>query len=795
MKDHPMSTVAEIFKTMDYGTAPEEDKQARNWIAARDGKYMPFINGKYSTSAKANWFPATSPSTGEKLGSVMQSSKAEVDAAVKAARKAQAGWAALSGFERAKYLYSISRLIQKHARLFAVLETMDNGKTLRESRDIDVPLAARHFYHHAGWAQIVDRELKGYKPYGVAGQIIPWNFPLLMLAWKVAPALATGNTVVLKPAEQTNLTAQLFADICIEANLPAGVFNLVTGNGDVGALIVKHNDIDKIAFTGSTEVGKIIRKETAGTGKGLTLELGGKSPFIVFDDADLDSAVEGVVDSIWFNQGEVCCAGSRLLIQESIHEKFVKKLKKRMDKLRVGNPLDKTIDMGSLVDSTQLKRITDLVNKAQKDGATIYQSSQACPKNGCYYPPTLILDVEPADAIVQQEIFGPVLCVVPFKNQKEAIEIANNTRYGLGASIWSENINMALEVAPKIKAGIVWINSANKMDAACGFGGMRESGYGREGGIEGLYSYMKVENSPNPFESIKVVEATSILHQTIDRTAKMFIGGKQKRPDGNYNYDVVSPSKVKIGEAGDGNRKDIRDAVEAAHAATNKWASATNHNRAQILYYIAENLSYRAAEFAERIKSMTDCTPTQAKKEVETAISRLFYYAGWADKYEGRIHNPPMRGLTLAVNEPMGVIGLVCPDTNPLLAMISMMAPAIAMGNAVVIVPSPVYPLIATDFYQILETSDVPEGVVNIVTGQRDALTKTLSEHDNLDAIWYHGPADGSQQVEAASVGNLKQCWVNYGAAVDWFNIEQGEGKEYLRRATQVKNIWVPYGE
>lgn len=789
-----MTKVAEIFETMDYGPAPEEDKQAKAWLAEQGGKFAAFINGKFVTPEKPSWFAAESPATGEKLAQIAQCGQTEVDAAVKAARKAQTSWAALSGFDRAKYLYALARLVQKHGRMLAVLESLDNGKPIRETRDIDIPLVARHFYHHAGWAQLLSREAPGYKPYGVAGQIIPWNFPLLMLAWKVAPALATGNTVVLKPAEQTNLTAQFFAHLCVEAGLPPGVFNLVTGDGKVGAMIVKHDGIDKLAFTGSTEIGRLIRRESAGTGKGLTLELGGKSPFIVFDDADLDGAVEGLVDAIWFNQGEVCCAGSRLLVQESVYDKFIKKVKRRMDKLRVGHPLDKCIDVGAVVDKTQIDRISSLVKKAEKDGAEIYQTAN-CPAKGCFFPPTLITNVEPASYIVQEEIFGPVLCALSFKNEKEAIDIANNTRFGLAASVWSENINMALEMAPKLKAGVVWVNSTNKFDASCGFGGYRESGFGREGGFEGLFAYMKPDVETKAYTPIKRVKAKSTAPQSIDRTAKMYIGGKQKRPDGNYNFPVVSPDGVMVGEAGEGNRKDIRDAVEAAASTAPKWAAASNHNRAQIMYYMAENLSYRSLEFVDRIRAMTGVTPAQARKEVELATQRLFIYAGWADKYEGRVHTPPMRGVTLAMNEPLGTIGIVCPDDHPFLAFISLLAPAMAMGNASVIIPSPVHPLAATDFYQILDTSDVPGGVVNIVTGDRDTLTKTLAEHDGLDALWYHGPKEGSVMVESASTGNLKQTWCNYGKAVDWTDNAQAEGRDFLRRATQVKNIWIPYGE
>lgn len=800
-----MTKVAEIFDSMDYGPAPEDKKPALDWIKARDGKFLPFINGKFVTPDKAAWFACDNPSNGEKLGQVVQSTQKEVDAAVKAARSAQEDWAALSGFERAKYLYAISRLVQKHARLFAVLESLDNGKTIRETRDIDIPLVARHFYHHAGWSQLIEKEMPGYEPHGVAGQIIPWNFPLLMLAWKVAPALATGNTVVLKPAEQTNLSAQLFAEICVEAGLPKGVFNLVTGDGKVGAMITAHKDIDKIAFTGSTDIGRLIRKETAGSGKALTLELGGKSPFIVFDDADLDSAVEGLVDAIWFNQGQVCCGGSRLLVQESIYEDFIARVKVRMDGLRLGDPMDKCVDMGAIIDDAQLKRIDGLVKNAVKSGAQIYQAKN-CPapssKGGCYYPPTLVTGIGTADEIMQVEVFGPVLAAISFRHQSEAIDIANNTRFGLAASVWTENVNMALEMAPRLKAGVVWINSTNQFDAACGFGGTRESGYGREGGREGLYAYMKpsfeaaLEAAPvKPKSKTSSVSTDQDGLGSIDRTAKNYIGGKQKRPDGNYSMRIVSPSGNVIGDVGEGNRKDIRDAVEAAAGAAGGWANTTTHARAQIIYYMAENMSSRADEFAKRLQSMTGCSAAAAKKEVQKSLERLFTYAAWADKYDGAVHTPPARGVTIAMNEPMGVIGMACPDESPLLSFISLLAPAMAMGNASVIVPSTLYPLAATDFYQILETSDVPGGVINIVTGDRDTLTKTLAEHDAVDSLWYFGTTAGSKFVEDASTTNLKQTWVNHGKMRDWFDDDQSEGREFLRRATQVKNIWVPYGE
>ena len=420
-------------------------------------------------------------------------SKADVDAAVAAASAALKKWQALSCNERARHLYAIARHVQKHARFLAVLETLDNGKTIRETRDIDIPLVARHFYHHAGWAELRDDAFPGYEAAGVCGQIIPWNFPLLMLAWKVAPALAAGCTVVLKSAEHTPLTAIAFAEICAEAGLPAGVFNLVNGDGSTGAALAAHDGVAKLAFTGSTEVGRVLRRQTAGSGKKLSLELGGKSPFIVFDNADLDAAVEGVVDAIWFNQGEVCCAGSRAIVQEGIAERFHDRLRARMEKLRVGDPLDKAMDMGAVVAPVQIEQITARVRAGVAEGGKMWQPSWAesfATGDGCFFPPTLFTHVSPASTLAQEEVFGPVLASMTFRTPGEAVEIANNSRYGLAASIWSQNLDEAFDTARKVKSGVVWINATNLFDAMAGFGGYKESGYGREGGREGMLEYL-----------------------------------------------------------------------------------------------------------------------------------------------------------------------------------------------------------------------------------------------------------------------------------------------------------------
>src|ERR687898_2258067 len=421
-----MASVPEIFQSMEYGPAPEPAGPGLAWLERHGRRFGLFIGGEWTEPGR-DTFDTLNPATAKPLATLTQASAAEVDRAVKAAGKAQAEWWALGGHGRARHLYAIARQIQKHSRLFAVLESLDNGKPIRESRDIDIPLVARHFYHHAGWAQLMEQELPGREPVGVIGQIIPWNFPLLMLAWKIAPALAMGNTVVLKPAEFTSLTALRFAELCQEIGLPEGVVNIITGDGRTGEALVKHPEVDKIAFTGSTEVGRIIRKATAGSGKKLSLELGGKSPFIVYEDADLDSVVEGVVDAIWFNQGQVCCAGSRILAQEGIADALQRKLRARMETLRVGDPLDKAVDMGAIVAPVQLERIQGLVRRGQEEGATMWQPSWSCPRDGWFFPPTLFTKVSPAATIAQVEIFGPVVVLMSFRTPAEAAGVGNKT--------------------------------------------------------------------------------------------------------------------------------------------------------------------------------------------------------------------------------------------------------------------------------------------------------------------------------------------------------------------------------
>ena len=475
-----------------WGYAPAPESKS---IAKVDAKYDLFINGKFEKPLSKKYFDTINPATEEKLSEVADANFADVDKAVKAARNAYNNvWGKMPAKERAKYIYRIARMIQERAREFAVIESLDGGKPIRESRDIDVPVAANHFFYYAGWADKLQYAFpnRNPKPLGVAGQIIPWNFPLLMAAWKIAPALATGNTIVLKPAETTPLTALKLAEIIQESELPAGVVNIITGAGATGAAIVNHPDINKIAFTGSTDVGKIIQRAVAGTNKKITLELGGKAANIIFDDAPIDQAVEGIINGIYFNQGHVCCAGSRLFVQESVFDEVIRKLKDRIETLIVGDPLDKNTDIGAINSKQQMETIHKYLKIGEKEGAEMYQSSCPLPKKGYFIRPTLFTNVAQSSRIVQEEIFGPVLTVQTFRTDDEVIEKANNTPFGLSAGVWTDKGSKIFNLTTKMRAGVVWANTYNKFDPTSPFGGYKESGFGREGGLHGLHAYLNV---------------------------------------------------------------------------------------------------------------------------------------------------------------------------------------------------------------------------------------------------------------------------------------------------------------
>lgn len=789
------------LEQLSYGPAPESDAKARAWLELHGRVFHHYIDGAWSIPSEKRYRVVIDPSTRQTLAQVAEGSKEDVDHAMGAAQRAFPLWSGLSGHERAKYCYAIARAIAKNARMFAVLESINNGKPIRETRDIDIPLVIRHFTYHAGWAEIHGSEFPDLVPGGVIGQIIPWNFPLLMLAWKIAPAIAVGNTVVLKPAETTPLTALLFAEMLMrEVKLPRGVVNIVCGGGETGEIIVKHPTPWKIAFTGSTDVGRVIRMATAGEEKHLTMELGGKSAFIVFADADLDAAVEGVVDAILgFNQGQTCCAGSRLLTEESVADEFMRRLKVRVAKLRVGSPLDKTTDIGAVNSREQFERINGFIETGKREGGTIWQPEHcALPATGFFIPPTIFTNVAPTSTVVQEEIFGPVLACMTFRTPKEAVELANNSRFGLAASLWSENIGKANDVAAKIKAGTVWINSTNLFDAAAGFGGFRESGYGREGGREGILEVLK-ERTPRVglkalYRATTTDEDVALTEEGIDRTHRFLIGGKLARPDGGMSFPVYGSSGDLLGLLGDANRKDVRNAVEAARGAFSGWSGQTAHLRAQILYFFAENIANEKRRFVDAIVRQTSCSEDDARGVVDRSVEQLFRYAALADKFEGTVQPVSPKMTVVALKEPIGVMGIRPSDAIPLFGIVSAIAPAIIMGNTVVCVTGKYDGFLASDLIQVIQMSDIPAGVVNVLSAlDPEALAKALAEHDDVDAVWFFGVRHAGAAVEAASVGNMKRTWVAEFPPLDCPG-DSGGYRKFLREATQVKNIWTPFG-
>ncbi|KAJ6654360.1 hypothetical protein lerEdw1_006953 [Lerista edwardsae] len=804
-------------------TSVPEPLLLKAWLESHGRTFGHFISGKWLKPEGRETWTTKNPTTGEPLATTLQGNREDVDTAVVAATKAFESWSQLPGHIRARHLYNVARTIQKHQRLLSLLESLDSGKLVWETRDADLPLVVRHFYHHAGWAQLMEVEMRDWKPLGVVAALTPRNFPLLTLTWKVCPALAMGNTVVLKPSSSTRLTALLLAEACAQAGLPPGVFNVVTGEQELGEALAAHPGINKVAFAGSAEAGRSLRRATAGTSKKLSLQLEGKSPFIVFDSADLDSAVDGLVDAIWLNQGQVHCAGTQLLLQESIAKDFIQRLKRRMGQLRLGDSFDKAVDLGALTEEKQRDRIESLVDDARAEGAEIFQAWAALPTNRAFYPPTLITGVYTTSRCVREEIFGPVLVSLTFRTAKEAVALGNGTPYGLVASVWTETLPLALEVARSLQVGTVWINGHNLLDAASAFGGYKESGYGRDGGKEGLYEYVRPKWEPHPHpgavdinyktfatsqgaERPPVVSENRVPHSvtpgsegdipSVDRTYKLYYGGAQKRPDSMSSRAVLDHAGKIVAYVADGSVKDIRNAVEAAHKAAPGWAKQTAHARAQILYYLAENLELRRAEVASRLEALTGGGKEVALQEVDLSVQRLFYWAAYSDKYGGAVQETSLYGASLLFREPLGVVGVACPNQQPLLAFVSLLAPAVIRGNTVVMIPSEKYPLPALDFYQVLDTSDVPGGVVNIISGDRDHLSRALAEHQDVQAMWYFGSKEGSALVEWVSAGNLKRTWVNYGADQRcWTDTQQGAGEEFLYQATQCKSVWMPMGD
>lgn len=785
-----------FFASPDYSAAPESPAKCMQWLDSGNRRFGHFIDGQF-TDPGTTLFDAINPANDEVLGHFTQATQADVDAAFAAAQGAFLKWSKLSGRERARYLYAIERTILRNRRDLEVLETMNNGKPFREARLADVPLAARHFGHHAALASIFEHRFPDRVPGGVVGAVIPWNFPLLMAAWKIAQIICAGNTVVIKPGDTTPVTIMYLAELFQRVGLPTGVVNIVTGDREVGRMIVSHPTPWKIMFTGSTRAGREIRKATAGSLKKVTMELGGKSPTVVCDDADLDAAVEGVVRSILFNKGEVCCAGSRLIVHEAVALRFTEMLKWRFGRIRVDDPLDKCVDLGAMNSRAQLDKVEGLIRLAEEHGAEVWQPDCSLPSTGFFVKPTLLLNISPANPVAREEVFGPVLSIMTFRTTEEAIALANNTEYGLACSVWSRDIGKAHVIASQINGGTRWINCTQQFDAAAGFGGTRESGFGREGGFEGIYDVTLekpiTERVPAK-EWDKPIGRLDRWLPTLDLTHRFLIGGALVRPDEARSFKIRSLAGELLGEVGLAGRKDVRNAVTAARGAHKKWTGAGGDLRRKVLMFMAEKLDLARLRLVQEIMLQTDCEFSTANEEINCSIDRLFYWASWAVNYGGTVQTVAQpRMQVTATNESIGVIGIRAPDALPLLGIVNAIAPALAMGNSVVVVAGK-HPLTAMTLVEIIQTSDVPGGVVNILTATRpDAIAVNLANHRGVDGLWCFGEASIIAQIETASTCNMKRTWAVDGGSLDWRG-PAGESLDFLRHATQVMNTWSAIG-
>jgi len=841
---------------LDWEYAPAPESAAIGRLRER---YQMYIGGRF-VDGRGDDVKSINPATEEPLAAVSTAGIADVDDAVAAARTAyQQTWSRISAAERGKYLYRIARGIAERARELAVVETLDNGKPIRESRDVDVPTAAAHFFYHAGWADKLQHAGFGAAPaaLGVAGQVIPWNFPLLMAAWKIAPALAAGNTVVIKPAETTPLSILVLAEIIADADLPPGVVNIITGAGDIGAALVNHPGIDKVAFTGSTDVGRQIQASLAGTGRKVTLELGGKAANIVFDDAPIDQAVEGIVNGIFFNQGHVCCAGSRLLVQESVADEVNEKLRARIVTLRLGDPMDKNTDVGAINSATQLATIRSLSDTGEAEGATRWTPPCPVPDRGFFFPPTVFTQVSQSMRIAREEIFGPVLSVLTFRTPDEAVAKANNTPYGLSAGVWTEKGSRILGMASALRAGVVWANTFNRFDPTAAFGGYKESGFGREGGRSGLGAYLDTDDDAPPrisrgaaaapgdkvavaaaelSDAAAVADAAEVLADAagvatgghrersvapdhsaqsgigstghsaesapdssrriaVAKTYKLYIGGAFPRSESGRTYQASGGADAAIkANVARGSRKDARDAVMAARKAFKPWSSSTAYNRGQVIYRIAEMLEGRRAQFVDLLGRSPDDGVT-----VDLAIDRLVHYAGWTDKLAAVFGGAnPVAGpfFSFSTPEPTGVVAAIAPQADPLLGLVSVIAPIITSGNTTVVIASRNEPLAAVTLAEVLATSDLPGGVVNILTGDPAEIAPHLASHGDVNALDLTG-ADGAlrTELERAAAGTVKRVYARSTGKDDAAqDFSRAPGTARMRAFLEIKTVWHPSG-
>jgi aldehyde dehydrogenase (NAD+) len=721
MSDHEMS-ITEIFESMEYGPAVVGDSAATQWLDRHDRYFGPCIGGRWTGTARESDIEVLSPVTGENLARVRRGDIDDVAAAVHAATEALPAWRALGGQRRARFLHEISGRIQEKSALFATLESLETGKPIRLTSDLGPRAATRYLYHYAGRAELLELDLSGYRSVGVCGQIISTGFPLLQLVRMVAPALAAGNTVILRPSESAPLTALLFADLCREAELPPGVVNIVTGDYLAEGAIVRHPKIPVITFAGPLEIGREVRAATAGSGKSIRLVGPGTTVFIIFETADLDSAIEGMVELALLDQGEDV-TGYQLLVQEAIADRFLARLQGRLKALRSGDPLDRNIDLSVMLG--------------------------------------------PIESFARPDLTGARTPVTTFRTPEEAVEMVNDTRDISVASIWTEEIDTALESARRIRAGTTWINSIDTVEIAAGSGGFHNRGAGGEEGREEILAYLRPEWEEAP-------SATALIEI-----------GDNLPGDGAVDRAVRVP--------GDGGARMIRRAIDTARWAGG-WAECSARDRARILYGIAEELEAHTDELVTRILDQAGSTGATARHEVELSIRRLSTYAARVDGGWGEMaRREPAGGLTLTIPAPLGIIGLLTPDDPSLLGFISTVAPAIALGNQVLVVPSGRAPAVTGILDQILESSGLPPGVVNIVAGERDELARFLAAETDLDSLWYFGPRAGAATVERLSTGN-KRVWISDGAQRDWLDPVQSAGPEFLSQAVYFKNISIPYG-
>lgn len=799
---HDPALLRRLFESFDYSPAPESPDKALAWLNGGMRNFGHFIYGEF-TKPGNTLFDAVNPHNGQVLGHFTQGTEADVHAAMEAAQAAYPAWSALPNHKRAAYLYALEREILKHRRDLEVLESLNTGKPFRETRLMDIPLTTRHFGHHAALAAIFSKRFTDRQHLGVVGCVIPWNFPLLMAAWKLGPNMAVGNTVVIKAGDTTPVTIMYLAEIIQRIGLPPGVVNIVTGNRETGKLIVSHPIPKKIMFTGSTRGGREIRLATVGSGKQLSLELGGKGPIVVCSDADIYSAAQIVVRGILSNKGEICCATSKGLFQESIAPALIEEIKYCFSRIRIGDPLDKNTDLGPVNSQAQFDKITGMIMLAQEHGGTVWQALCPIPATGYYIRPT-VLFVHPDNPVAREEIFGPVMVVMTFRTTDEAIALANNNKYGLSCTVVSRDNGKALYIASRINAGTRWVNCTQVFDAAAGFGGTRQSGHGREGGFEGIYAVTKEIDDPSsatPEPSLEdsddaqaMAMIKSLMPDGLNQTERFLVGGSLARPDGARSFSITSPDGMHLGDVGDANRKDVRNAVKAAFGAKGKWAQAGGDMRRKVLMFLAEKMQKRAFELAVGIKRQTGCTLQQAMAEVTLSIERLFYWASWATNYGGTVQTVAQTDMqVVATNEPIGVISILCPDNHPLLGLINTLGPALAMGNTVVAIAGK-YALTAMTLVEILLGKDVPDGVINILTSaDPDARAVNLAKHSAVDAVWCYGKPETVAEVEKVSVCNMKRTDAQDGSTVDWLG-SNGTSMDWLRKATQVMNTWTLIG-